>query len=337
VRKARFVVNEARFDVNENEDVSAVVVNYNAKDELLTCIANLFGEGLGMVLVADNGSSDGSARTLAEHFPAVKCVPTGANLGYGTAANIGAALAGGDYLLVCNPDVVFEEGVVGALRRFLEVNPHVAIVGPRIVDANGALYPSARRFPDMLEALGHGIIGQFWAGNPFSRRYRMTDWDHAARREVDWVSGAFFMARREAWDAVGGFDTSYFMYLEDVDLCWRLRGAGWSIAYEPAAEVTHIQGVSADRHPYRMLLAHHVSMWRFAVRTTRGWRRWLLPLVLVGLAVRLGMTMARRALAPSLAAHSPAAGQGGRPASRGAPEPEGPPVPGRMGPSLMRR
>jgi N-acetylglucosaminyl-diphospho-decaprenol L-rhamnosyltransferase len=87
------------------------------------------------------------------------------------------------------------------------------------------------------------------------------------------------------------------MYLEDVDLCWRLEKAGWSVAYEPAAEVTHAQGVSTDRNPYRMLLAHHVSMWRFARRTSKDKRRWLLPLVLAGLAVRFALTVARRALA----------------------------------------
>lgn len=286
-----------------NEDASAVVVNYNAKEYLLACIESLSDEGLAMVVVADSGSTDGSAQAVSERYPTVKWVPTGTNLGYGTAANIGAALVDGAYLLVSNADVVVEEGTVATLRRFLETNPQVAVVGPRIVDARGELYPSARHFPDMLEALGHGIVGQFWAGNPFSRRYRMTDWDHSRRREVDWVSGAFFLARREAWDEVGGFDSTFFMYMEDVDLCWRLAGKGWSVAYEPAAQVTHIQGVSADRHPYRMLFAHHVSMWRFAQRTTTGWRRWVLPLVLLGLVVRLGITMLRRALAAKLAAH----------------------------------
>jgi N-acetylglucosaminyl-diphospho-decaprenol L-rhamnosyltransferase len=284
-------------------DASAVIVNYNAKEYLLTCIESLCSEGLAMVVVADNGSTDGSAQAVSERYPTVKWVPTGANLGYGPAANIGAALVGGAYLLVSNADVVVDEGAVETLRRFLETSPQVAVVGPRIVDATGTLYPSARHFPDMLEALGHGIVGQFWPGNPFSRRYRMTDWDHARRREVDWVSGAFFMARREAWDEVGGFDSTFFMYMEDVDLCWRLRGNGWSVAYEPAAQITHIQGVSTDRHPYRMLFTHHVSMWRFAQRTTTGRRRWVLPLVLLGLVVRLGMTMMRRALAPKLAAH----------------------------------
>jgi N-acetylglucosaminyl-diphospho-decaprenol L-rhamnosyltransferase len=220
------------------------------------------------------------------------------------------------YLLICNADVVVGEGAVGALREFLDSRPGVAVVGPRILTAGGDLYPSARQFPDLLDAFGHGVIGQFWPGNPFTRRYRMVDWDHAGPREVDWVSGSCFLARREAWDEVGGFDRTYFMYMEDVDLCWRLRAAGWSVAYEPAAQVTHIQGVSADRHPYRMLLAHHVSMWRFARRTTTGPRRWALPFVLVGLALRLCVTVTRR----GLAGRFPALADAGR-AYRGRPTP----------------
>ncbi len=279
-----------------NGAIAGVVVNYNAKEDLLSCVASLLGEGADIVIVADNGSTDGSEAALSARYPEVKWAPTGANLGYGAAADIGAALSDSTYLLVCNPDVVVESGSVTILRQFLEARPDVALVGPRIVDRTGKLYPSARRFPDLLEALGHGFLGQFWPGNPFSRRYRMNDWDHASARPVDWVSGACFLARRTAWEAVGGFDRAYFMYLEDVDLCWRLGRAGWAVAYEPAAQVVHVQGVSADRHPYRMLLAHHVSMWRFARRATPARRRWALPLVLPGLAVRLVLTVARRAL-----------------------------------------
>jgi N-acetylglucosaminyl-diphospho-decaprenol L-rhamnosyltransferase len=277
-------------------DIAGVVVNYNAKEHLLTCAGSLLGEGVGTVIVADNGSGDGSEAALAARYPQVRWAPTGANLGYGAAADLGVALSDSTYLLVCNPDVVLGEGSVATLRTFLEARPDVAVVGPRIVDGKGALYPSARRFPDLLEALGHGFLGQFWPGNPFSRHYRMNDWDHASARQVDWVSGACFLARRRAWEEVGGFDPAYFMYLEDVDLCWRLGNAGWAVAYEPGAQVVHVQGVSADRHPYRMLLAHHVSMWRFAQRATPAGRRWALPFVLPGLAVRLALTVARRAL-----------------------------------------
>lgn len=276
-------------------DVGAVVVNYNACEHLLDWLGSLVGEEVAEVVVVDNGSLDASQAALAQQYPQARWVPTGANIGYGRAANAGAALAGGEYLLVSNPDVVLRPGAVAAMRAYLEGSPAVGLVGPRIVGTDGQLYPSARRFPDLLEALAHAFLGQFWPGNPFSRRYRMTGWDHSRPREVDWVSGACFMARRQAWDDVGGFDPAYFMYMEDVDLCWRLRLGGWAVAYEPAAEVVHVQGVSADRHPYRMLLAHHVSMWRFARRTAGGRRRWVLVLVGPGLAARLLVTMARRA------------------------------------------
>jgi N-acetylglucosaminyl-diphospho-decaprenol L-rhamnosyltransferase len=278
-------------------NVAGVVVNYNARDHLLGCVGSLLSQGVEAVVVVDNGSTDGSEAALAEAFPEAKWASTGSNIGYGAAANHGAAVVSHDYLLVCNPDVVLSPGAVEALVGLLERRPEVAVVGPLIVDAAGRLYPSARRFPDLLEAFGHGIVGQFWPGNPFSRRYTMAEWDHAGARLVDWVSGSCFVARREAWEAVGGFDSSYFMYMEDVDLCWRLREAGWEVAYEPRARVTHVQGVSADQHPYRMLLAHHVSMWRFAWRTTKGRARWLLALVLPGLAARLALTALRRWLA----------------------------------------
>ena len=298
-----------------NRAVGAVVVNYNAREHLLVCVGSLFSAGVSEVVVADNASGDGSEMALLEQYPAAKWVPTGGNLGYGSAADIGASLSGTPFLLVCNPDVIVYRDAVAKLSQLLEQRQDVAVVGPRIVDINGKLYPSARRFPDLLEALGHGIVGQVWPGNPFSRRYRMTDWDHAQRRDVDWVSGSCFLARRTAWDSVGGFDKSYFMYLEDVDLCWRLRQGGWAVAYEPEAQVVHVQGVSADRHPYRMLLAHHVSMWRFAHRTVPKQRRWALVFVLPGLGARLVVTVVRRFVS-GLARHHPY-GRGTTPSAPG--------------------
>ncbi|MDA8048396.1 MAG: glycosyltransferase family 2 protein [Actinomycetota bacterium] len=280
--------------------VAAVVVSYNSRRHLEVCLASLAQAGVDRLVVADNSSADGS-QAVAEAAGA-EWLPTGGNLGYGRAANLGAGAPGAaaaDYLLICNPDIEARPGSVAALVRALEADPALGAVGPRLSNSDGSLYPSARTFPDLVDAMGHGLLGLVAPTNRFTRRYRLLDWDHSSAARVDWVSGACFLVRRSAWNQVGGFDPAFFMYMEDVDLCWRLGRAGWAVGYEPAAEVVHVQGVSADLHPYRMLLAHHRSMWLFARRTTRGHRRLALPLVAGGLMARFVVASARRLLFPA--------------------------------------
>jgi N-acetylglucosaminyl-diphospho-decaprenol L-rhamnosyltransferase len=199
-------------------------------------------------------------------------------------------------LLVCNPDIELTDGAVASLVASLSAEPDLGVVGPRLSNTDGSLYPSARTFPSLVDALGHGALGMVAPRNRFTRRYRMLDWDHGRPQRVDWVSGACFLARREAWDAVGGFDPVYFMYMEDVDLCWRLGRSSWGVGYQPGANVVHVQGASTNSHPYRMLAVHHLSMWKFANRTTAGARRAALPLVAIGLFARLLLATGRHAV-----------------------------------------
>ncbi|MGH9178757.1 MAG: glycosyltransferase family 2 protein [Acidimicrobiales bacterium] len=276
--------------------VSAVVVNFNARDHLLECVRSLRAEGVDDIVVVDNASADGSRAALAAADAEARIVDTGANLGYGTAANRGAAAATGRALLVCNSDVVLEPGAVKALVERLEVGAAVGLVGPRIENPDGSLYPSPRRFPDVPVAAGHAFLGLVAPRNRFTRCYRMLDWDHTTTRSVDWVSGACFLARREAWDAVGGFDQAYFMYVEDVDLCWRAHRAGWDVVFEPEARVVHAQGVSSDLAPYRMIVEHHRSLLRFYRRTSTGPAAALLPVVAAGLALRTGLACGQRSV-----------------------------------------
>ncbi|MCU4185705.1 glycosyltransferase family 2 protein [Acidiferrimicrobium sp. IK] len=271
----------------------AVVVNYNAAGHLGPCLASLRAAGATRVVVVDNGSTDDSAAVVAGADPDATWMETGANLGYGKAANLAAAALDADHLVIANPDLVVGGHALRALRARLDAEPDLGIVGPRILNPDGSLYPSARTFPDMVDAIGHGLLGGVAPRNPFTRRYRLLDWDHSQPARVDWVSGACFLIRRTVWDRLGGFDPAYFMYLEDVDLCWRASKAGWAVGYEPAAEVVHVQGVSANQHPYRMLAAHHQSMWRFAWRSTEGPKRLALPVVAVGLAARLALSCAQ--------------------------------------------
>jgi N-acetylglucosaminyl-diphospho-decaprenol L-rhamnosyltransferase len=278
-------------------EVTAIVVNYNAADHLRTCLRSIRANGVERVVVIDNGSRDESHQLV--RAAGAGWVPLGANVGYARAVNRGSATPearAATSLLVCNPDIELADGAVPTLLASLSAQPDLGVVGPRLSNPDGTVYPSARTFPNLVDAIGHGLLGMVAPGNRFTRRYRMLDWDHRQSQRVDWVSGACFLARRSAWDAVGGFDPVYFMYMEDVDLCWRLARSGWGVGYQPGADVMHVQGVSANHHPYRMLAAHHLSMWKFARRTTVGHDRAVLPLVAAGLAARLVVATMRHGL-----------------------------------------
>jgi N-acetylglucosaminyl-diphospho-decaprenol L-rhamnosyltransferase len=276
---------------------SAVVVNYNAGQWLTECVASLRRESVGEIVVVDNCSSDDSISRLESRYRDVRVVRLPRNRGFGAGANVGVGVGvnGGQAVLVCNPDLVLEPLCLARLEAVLASRPDVAIVGPRLLTAGGETYPSARTFPSLADSLGHAFLGSFRPDNRFTARYKMRDLDRTHASDVDWVSGACFLARRDAFDSVGGFDEAYFMYVEDVDLCWRLRRAGWSVRYEPAASVTHLQGLSTARHPYRMIAAHHRSLLRFASRTSTGARRLVLPFVAAGLVIRMFIAWADHA------------------------------------------
>ena len=277
---------------------AVVVVNYESGPVLASCVASLEAEAPAELVVVDNGSTDGSVGELKRRCPGIAVVDPGRNLGYGAAANRGVAATGSEFILVCNPDLSVAPGALTEMVAALVADPTVAVVGPLIRTPEGERYPSARQFPSMIDAAGHAMLGQFVPQNPFTRAYQQADLAREVDTvwPVDWVSGACFLVRRSAFEQVGGFDEQYFMYLEEVDLCWRLGKAHWRVVYTPSAVVTHQQGVSTDRHPYRMIVEHHRSLLRFAGRSTSGWRRALLPLVVVGIGVRAVLAGIRKAL-----------------------------------------
>lgn len=276
--------------------VGAVIVNFNAGEHLVRCVRSLRAEGLSTIVVVDNASSDGSLEAAAGADPALVLVRTGANLGFGAGANRGAARVEHELILVCNPDIETEANAVKELVAALDRDPGAGIVGPRIENTDGTVYPSPRTFPALGVAVGHAFLGLVMPRNRYTRRYRMLDADRTrSASAVDWVSGSCFLVRASTWRDLGGFDEAYFMYAEDVDLCWRAGRAGWRTAFEPAARVVHAQGVSTDQHPYRMIAAHHRSLLRFSAQTMTGVRRVLLPFVATGLALRGAISCAQRA------------------------------------------
>lgn len=275
-------------------EVSAVVVNYNAGEALSQCVASLEREGVQEVVVVDNGSTDDSLERLTSSSPDVRVQPTGRNLGYGGGANYGASQTTGELLLVCNPDLVLQAGALGAMVARLASDKSLGLVGPALISSSGTLHPSGRDFPTLRRSSFQAAVGVLFPENAHSRRYREANRARAATGIVDWVTGTCFLVRRQAFDAVGGFDDRYFMYVEEVDLCWRLAKAGWRTAYEPSARVLHLAGISTAAVPYRMIAAHHLSLWRFARRTTSGPDRLWLPVVAAGIAGRWGFVSFRR-------------------------------------------
>jgi len=280
---------------------AAVVVNYESGALLRECVESLLADtsaGDPEVVVVDNGSQDGSVDGLRVAFPDVAVVTPGRNLGYSAGANRGIAATRAPVVAVCNCDVRLRAGSVAALVERFAREPDLGALGPAIRDPGGQRYPSARSFPGTGDAVGHALLGRVKPTNRFTRRYRQLDADPAAPRDVDWVSGAAIWLRRDALDTIGGWDEQFFMYAEDADLCWRLRGARWRIAYEPGGEVAHVHGASTARHPYRMIVEHHRSLLRFARKRWTGARRALLIPAAAVLSVRAGIEMTVRSFTP---------------------------------------
>lgn len=278
-----------------------MVVNYEAGDALTECVQSLLADTSAgdppEVVVVDNGSRDGSIDALRAAVPGVVVIDPYVNLGYAAAANRGTIATTAPVVAVCNSDIVVRPGT-GAAMLAAFADPGVGAAGPCIRNLDGTIYPSARRNPGVVDAAGHGLFARVWPGNPFTRRYRDLDANPVLARDVDWASGAALWLRRDAIDAIGGWDDGYFMYVEDVDVGWRLRGAGWRIRYEPTGEVAHHQGLSTDRHPARMIVAHHRSLYRFAQKRWRGPKRVLLLPAAAFLTVRAVFTVALQAVSP---------------------------------------
>lgn len=253
--------------------LAVVTVTYNPGRHLPALVESLgtATQRPTLLVCADNGSTDGVAQQLAEQHEDAVYLPTGGNIGYGPAINeaaraLAARRAAGeidaDYFLVVNPDVEFTAGSIDHLITCAEASSRAGAVGPRIEEADGSAYPSAREVPNLVTGIGHAVLYPFWPGNPFSKAYKAGE-DLSRRREAGWLSGSCLLVRWEAFDAIGGFDERYFMYFEDIDFGDRLTRAGWENIFTPDAVIAHDQGHSAKKYSAVTVPAHHNSAYRF--------------------------------------------------------------------------
>jgi len=234
------------------ETTGVVLVTHETRDEVLGALASLAGHP-GPVVVVDAGSQDGTVDAVRAAHPTVRVLELD-NVGYGRGANAGVAMLPDeiDVVLIANADVRFAPGAVDVLVGAIADEPDVALAGPRVRYPDGSHQASARRSPSLTTALLHGTVGWLVPDNPATRRYHALDLtgpDVTEPSDVDWVSGCAFAVRRSDFDAVGGFDPGYGLFVEDVDLCDRLRTRGRRIRFVPAAHVEHRVGASTGQRP----------------------------------------------------------------------------------------
>lgn len=247
-------------------DLAVVVVNHNAGPYLARCMDSLrsaAGDVVTETVVVDNASTDGSADRAAERNPEVRVIRNPHNRGFARAANQGIAATSSPFVLLLNPDAEVVGGTLAALTKVARERSRGGAIGVLVRNPDGSIQPSARRIPRLGEALAHAFLGPLWPGNRWTRSYTLAGWDRTSEREVEWVSGSAMLVRREALEQVGRFDEGYFMYVEDVDLCTRLRRAGWQVLFSPELEVVHQIGVSTKGQRGRMAFAHADSIYRY--------------------------------------------------------------------------
>jgi len=268
-------------------ELSVVIVSYNVSSYLRQALVSLrpATEGIACeIIVVDNASSDGSTAMVRHEFRDVRLIASDNNEGYPAACNKGILASAGKFILILNPDTVVEPDAVKKALAFMQSHPDAGAAGARMADGKGNFLPESKRgFPSPLASLFRFTgLGRLFPRSSFFNAYYA---GHLPENEVckaDILTGAFMLLRRDALDAAGLFDTDFFMYGEDIDLCWRIRKAGYFNYYLPDVRITHFKGKSALQDEESSLRHFYGAMNIFASKhLSQGWH---LP---VRIAVRL--------------------------------------------------
>ena len=286
---------------------AVLIVNYKAYVELRACLTSLMPQ-LGMddeVVVVDNESDAQALRAAVGGYPFVSAIRCVDNLGFAAGANLAATRARATFLLLLNPDTLIEGPVVRVLSDRLMTDPDVGVVAPRVLNFDGSVQATARRFPNATTAIGGRStwMTRRFPNNWLSRR-NLVARSASQPVDVDWLSGACFMTRRDLFERLGGFDERFFLYWEDADYCLRAAAAGARRVYVPTVDVRHLAGRSSDRNPVEAIRAFHRSAY-LMFREQASWpARVIAPLVRFGLWARAEWRIRRHARRPDLISRS---------------------------------
>ncbi|MEK9628147.1 MAG: glycosyltransferase family 2 protein [Nitrospinota bacterium] len=249
-------------------DLSCIIVNYNNSEPLNDCLESIYKTVRGItfeVIVVDNSENDPGLEGLKTSFPETQFISNSSNVGFSKANNQVAKIAQGDILVFLNPDTVLSEDALASMCRHVQSHPEIGALGPKVVNPDGSLQYSCRRYPTIWTGLfnRYSILSRLFPNNRFTSQYLMFDFDHNKIRQVDWLSGCCLMVSKKAFEAVGGFDENYFLFNEDVDLCRMINQAGREVLYFPDATVVHKISTSNSKTSIRVIVQRHLGMMHY--------------------------------------------------------------------------
>lgn len=250
-------------------DVTIVIVSYNVADLLNECIVSIKKETSCEyeIIVIDNNSADNSIEMIKTNHSDVKLIQNKSNVGFAAANNQGFKIANGRYILMLNPDTVVLDSAIDRLVRFMDEHPDAGACGPKNLNADRSLQHNCHHFPTIsMRLVEHLQLKRFFPRNKFFGREHMTYWDYDQVKEVDWITGCSLMIRREVLEQIGLLDENYFMYAEELDLCFRLKKYHWRTFFYPYASIVHYGGQSALNQNEEKVFAKSISYYLFTTK-----------------------------------------------------------------------
>lgn len=245
-----------------SESLSTIVVNRNTSALLRDCLRHVYESDVDKtveVIVVDNGSNDDSVDMVNKEFPQAHVIKAGRNLGFAKANNLGFESSSGDFILLVNTDAVLQKDCVARLVRTMESNQSIGMVGPQLLNQDGSRQTSFEATPTLLtELLGRGLLKIF-----FPKLYPNRHVQLEGPLEVETLIGAVILLRRKSWEAMGGFDESYFFFFEETDLAYRMRKSGWLVYHDPGAKAFHLQGATAKKYNVAPRIEYYRSRYIF--------------------------------------------------------------------------
>jgi GT2 family glycosyltransferase len=252
---------------NTIPNISVVIVSWNAKKYLEQCLESILScsdASDAEIIVVDNASTDGSPELVKQRFADVKLIRNSSNLGFAKANNIGIGQSHGKYLFLINSDVVVYPNCFSSMANYIEAQPQIGVLGPRIIGFDGKVQRSCMGYPTLWNKFCRAIfLATLFPRLKLFNGYELSHWSHDEVKEVDVINGCFWAIKRQAIEEIGLLDENFFMYAEDIDWCKRFNNAGWKVVYYPKAEAVHFGGASSSNAPIRFYIEMQNANLRF--------------------------------------------------------------------------